>query len=395
MFQKGPICPSRRCAYTFRNMKILQPRMMIAPSILLLFMSSALGGAAPSATSSPLASKKLIEFGWDEPSTAFMRAHILPMEKTPFDGCVFHVEYPKGGGGVGNFTWECWGTNTFTLKELQNALDDLKATRFVRFTNNFLRFNTSPARLDWFDDFGPILANAELAARIAREGKCAGLLFDTEHYDGPLFNYHKQRDARSKSFAEYTSQARKRGREVMEAFQQGYPDLTIFLTFAYSLPWAQSGGITNKLAEVDYGLLAAFMDGLFAGATGKTKIVDGYESSYAYKQTSDFENAYKTMQESLLPMVVDADRYRKHSSIGFGLWMDLDWRKYGWNTNDFSKNFFSPEIFGASVRTALQRSDEYVWIYTETPRWWSEPAGTPQNLPRAYEKAVREAAAQR
>ena len=365
------------------------------PLILVLYCSvgAAHAGQIEAAKLSP--PKKLIEFGWDEPSTASMRAHITQMEKTPFDGCVFHVEYPKASGGVGSFTWECWGTNTFTLKQLQGALDDLKATPFRHLTNNFLRFNTSPARLDWFDDFSPILANAELAARIAREGKVAGLLFDTEHYEGPLFNYHKQRDASSKSFAQYATQVRKRGREVMDAFQRGYPDLTIFLTFAYSLPWAQSGGVTNKLAEVDYGLLAAFMDGLFEGAAGKTKIVDGYESSYAYKQPADFENAYKTMKESLLPMVASPTRYQMHSSIGFGLWMDLDWRKYGWNTNDFSKNFFTPEVFGASVRNALQRSDEYVWIYTETPRWWSEPGGTSQNLPAAYEKAVREVAPQR
>ena len=39
------------------------------------------------------AEKKLIEFGWDEPGTKFMREHIAEMQQTPFDGCVFHVEY--------------------------------------------------------------------------------------------------------------------------------------------------------------------------------------------------------------------------------------------------------------------------------------------------------------
>jgi hypothetical protein len=33
--------------------------------------------------------KKLIEFGWDEPDTTYLRAHIAEMEKTPFDGTVF------------------------------------------------------------------------------------------------------------------------------------------------------------------------------------------------------------------------------------------------------------------------------------------------------------------
>jgi hypothetical protein len=36
--------------------------------------------------------KKLIEFGWDEPGTSFLRRHRAELERTPFDGCVFHIE---------------------------------------------------------------------------------------------------------------------------------------------------------------------------------------------------------------------------------------------------------------------------------------------------------------
>src|SRR2546430_8736393 len=85
--------------------------------------------------------KKLIEFGWDEPDTAFMREHIAEMEKTPFDGCVFHVNYVKPDGGKGDFMWECWGSNAFTQNQLKPSVDDLKATHFNRFQHNFLRFN--------------------------------------------------------------------------------------------------------------------------------------------------------------------------------------------------------------------------------------------------------------
>jgi len=46
-------------------------------------------------------SKKLIEFGWDEPDTAFMRAHVAEMEQTPFDGCVFHANATDGEGEAG------------------------------------------------------------------------------------------------------------------------------------------------------------------------------------------------------------------------------------------------------------------------------------------------------
>ena len=58
--------------------------------------------------------KKLIEFGWDEPDSAFLRQHIAEMERMPFDGCVFHVNYLKPDGNRGKFTWECWGRRAFT-----------------------------------------------------------------------------------------------------------------------------------------------------------------------------------------------------------------------------------------------------------------------------------------
>ena len=336
--------------------------------------------------------KKLIEFGWDEPDTAFLRQHIGEMEKTPFDGCVFHVMYAKPDGGTGSFTWECWSKRTFTETELKGALDDLKATRTTRFTENFLRFNTTPADIDWFDDFSAVLANAALAARLAREGKCRGLLFDIEQYNAQLFNYREQRDAKTKSWDVYAAQVRLRGREVMEAFQKGFPDLVVFLTFGYSLPWAQSGGGKAPLADCSYGLLAPLMDGMVEEAKGRTRIVDGHELSYGYKDTTRFAVAYKTMKEGLLPMVADAKKYREFISLGFGIWLDHDWRKAGWDTNDVTKNFYTPAAIEASVRTALEVADEYVWLYSETPRWWSAE-GKPVKLPEAYDAALRRARA--
>jgi len=334
--------------------------------------------------------KKLIEFGWDEPDTAFMKQHIAEMEKTPFDGCVFHVEYGKPNGGRGSFMWECWDTRSFSAEDLSAALEDLKATKFTRFTENFLRFNTSPGKIDWFDDFSAIVNNAKLAAQVAKGGGVKGVLFDIEQYGFPLFNYRKQRDASTKSWDDYAAQVRKRGREVMAAFQDGFPDLTVFLTFGYSLPWAQSGAGKKPLPDCDYGMMAPFMDGLLEAVKGKTRVVDGYELAYSYKDPAQFDKAYGTMRTNLLPIVINPQKYQQVFSMGFGLWLDNNWRKHGWDTNDFSKNFFTPEVFEASLRKALQTADEYVWIYSETPRWWSKADGTVK-LPAAYETAIRRA----
>jgi hypothetical protein len=58
----------------------------------------------PSCEKNSVKGKKLIEWGWDEPDTKFMRENIEKMEQYPFDGLVFHDERHEGQsllGGVG------------------------------------------------------------------------------------------------------------------------------------------------------------------------------------------------------------------------------------------------------------------------------------------------------
>ena len=336
--------------------------------------------------------KKLIAFPRPEPDTAFIRQHIAQMEKTPFDGTVFAIKYTKADGTQGNFTWESWGKIGFTAAQLKPALDDLKATKFQRFKSNFLRFNTAAKDQDWFDDFSAIVNNARLAAGLARQaneatGAFPGIKFDVEQYNDKLFTYSAQRDKATKSWDVYAGQARKRGREVMEAFQEGYPGLTVFMSVGYSGAWyyAQGG---KPLAELDYGLLAPFMDGMTEAVKGRAKIVDGYEIGY-YLEPETLHFGYKAMDQDLLKIVADPRRYRQVTSLGLGLWMDKNFDT--WNAEDVSRNHWTPEKFEKLVHNALELSDEYVWIYSDVkPQWWTEE-GKPANIPPAYFEALRQA----
>lgn len=357
---------------------------------ILVAATAASGAAAPK-------EKKLIEFGWDEPDTAFLREHIAKMEQTPFDGCVFHANYTKPDGkNSGSFLWECWSKRAFKESELQASLDDLKQTKLNRFKHSFLRFNTAPGDVDWFDDagFAAVVNNARLAAKVAKEGGVKGILFDVEDYNAPLWECGKQKDAKTKSWDAYAAQVRQRGGEVMRAFQEGYPGGTIFLTFGYSLPHAQAGGDPKKQHQASYGLLSPFLDGMLDAAKPGDKLIDGCELAYGYEDPAQFDRMYKTMREGVLPFVgADHQKYRQVFSMGFGIWMDNQHRNVGWNTEDHSKNYFTPQEFERSARKAIETADEYVWIYTEIPRWWSaENNGGPVKLPPAYEKALRKAA---
>jgi hypothetical protein len=338
--------------------------------------------ATPQSAGNGLTTKKLIEWGWDEPDTHFMRANIRQMEQFPFDGLVFHVQSSKGG----SLTWEVWGSRHFTPGEFKHAVDDLNATTFRRFTDRFLRVNVAPGKVDWFDDqaWATVLNNFGVAAGLARQGRCKGFMFDVEQYEGKPFDYRQQKHRDAKMFAEYQQKVRQRGKEWIEAVNKQYPDITLLLTFVYSI--AQPRGKAKDRSLAAYGLLADFLDGMLETCSKKTIIVDAWEWSYPYKEQRQFEQAYRTIRKKALDWTAAPEKYQSQVKAGFGIWMDNDWRRKGWNLSDFSKNHFSPSDFESAVRSALRRSDRYVWVYTEQPRWWPR-----DKLPEAYVDALSNA----
>ena len=333
--------------------------------------------------------KKLIAFGWDEPDTAFLREHIGRMETLPFEGCVFSALVRPADGGEVNLAWRFWSRERFPPEAFEAARRDLWRTPRGRFRHDFLHLNVTPGDVDWFESFSPILSNARLAARLAREGGCAGILLDTEPYQAPLFDYNQRCRAAGRDWNTCAAQARQRGRELMHAFEQGFPGLTLFVTLGYELPWMELQNGRRSLAECPRGLLAPFLDGLVAGAR-QARLVDGFEPSYGYRDPRLFADARRTVLEGLLPIVGDRERHRAFVTVGFGIWLDYDWRRQGWHPQDPSRNYFTPEALERSLCAAFQAADEYVWLYTETPRRWTRD-GPPRDLPPVYLEAIRRA----
>jgi hypothetical protein len=357
----------------------------------LAMASLALAVGAAAATGPPprpAKLKKLIEFGWDEPDPSFMRRHLAQLEATPFDGCVYHLSGRRGRED--GITWRGWGTYAFTEADVDSGLRDLKATPFKRFRWNFLRLNVTPGDVDWFDDYSAVLSNARLAASVARRGGSVGLLFDTEPYHHAIFTYPAQRDTATRTFEEYAAQARKRGAEVMRAFEQGYPGLTVFLSVGPSYPYLQWLGDKIRLPVGRYGLLPAFVDGMISAASDSAQIVDGNEATYQVVDPRDLDSYVRAMTYGVLPWMSDSTRYRRVMSRSFGFWLDHDSPHRIWNPTDPSKNYHPPGVMRDVVRRALELADDYVWVYSEQPRWWTEEGGR-KGLPDAYDQALREA----
>jgi len=346
----------------------------------------ALAGACTLGAASP--GKKLIEFGWDEPDTRFMHDHIAQLQASPFDGCVFHVNYRTFKGAERNFSWDVWGRNAITVGQLDSARADLATTQFGRFRENFLRVNVTPGDLDWFEDHSAVMTNLEQAARLAKAGGCPGIMLDTEAYKGPLWDFRAQTKQHPHTWDELSAQVRKRGGEAMAALERGYPGLTVFMSMAYSMPLDETKAARRPLPDTRYGLLVPFVDGLIAAASDSALIVDGHEGTYPYRDPAAFAARADTARHAARRLMAQPDRAARLLSVGFGLWLDNDSGRLGWHTDHPESNYFTPAGFAASLQAAMDHADRYVWIYCQKTRWWTAGGGT-LNVPAAYDSVLR------
>ena len=339
--------------------------------------------------------RKLLQMGWDRPTTAFVRDNVRAMEARPFDGIVFQLELANA----------IFDSTPMVLGDYAADIANLKATPFQKFTDNFVRVNGTSEPVDWFGDLSTVVANAGVAARFAREAGLRGIVLDTEAYDGGgVWHYPRQREAATRPFTSYRAAVRTQGGAFMRSIAAAYPDIAIIITFSYSeayLDIAERGAAS--LADATYGLLPAFMDGLLDGAPPSASIVDGYRNSYFYKSAVEFERARSLM-------LSDAPRATAETSdatiggrvrAGFGLYIDATDPPGRFNAADFRGNYFQPDEFKNCVIWALSHADKYVWLHNERMNWWTStptvaistppPSSAPPdtwNFPTAYYDAV-------
>jgi hypothetical protein len=320
--------------------------------------------------------KKLVATGWDHSDSQTLLNNLEQMEKRPFDGVVIYLTgrttEDKPCQLHQSFVNQKWERQWFQL-----CIDQLKGCKFKQFTDNFILFGANPGDVDWFDDEGwqNIVEHWRIAAWAAKQSGMRGILFDPEPYTEPYsqFRYDAQPGRRQHSFDDYYAKARQRGREVMKAVAQEYPDITIFCYFMNSINAAATGNPDPRsvLATMGYGLYPAFIDGWLDVTPPTIIFVDGCESAYLYNSRQQFLESAVLIRGACQEMVSPENRarYRSQVQVGFGIYLDAYWNPAGpWYIDGLG----GPRIerLRANVTTALNTADQYVWIYGEKFRWW-------------------------
>lgn len=346
--------------------------------------------------------KKLIAWGWDTNYPEKIEVNIRKMEEMPWDGIVMGYFKANHGGEKLMFEWQCFGEKKFERSDLAETIETLKRIKFEKFTDNFLRFNVQPGDVDWFDDFSSILHNARLWAEVARETGMKGWKFDVEDYQEKLFTYKKQKYAETKTFEEYLAQIQLRGKQVMEAIQEGYPDITLLLSFGQSYI-ARNPHASERLKELpDYGMLPPFINGLVEGAGPEVRLIDGQEHAYGYLTAEDYYRGYHGVRQESLSLVPDElqEKYRRQMDVGVAMWANFQMALPITTAKHWPAHYLAEadrlKVFEQNIYYGLKTTDEYFWLYSEQMGWWEEgyptatPAGALEAIRRSREKIEKD-----
>jgi hypothetical protein len=361
-------------------------RRLLAIALILWLVAA----ASPSLRAAPLAApaKKLIEYGWDVPTPAQMGEELAAMEKRPFDGLVFRLS---------------GGHNAFEIKPLQSGsfVEDariLHRLQFTQFTDNFvLIWGSPPAGFDWFDDtqWHVIESNAKMLVSIAQAGRVRGICFDPEPYDFHLWDYAKQPEAKTHTFAEYRAKVRQRGAQLMRAFEKRMPGATILTFFHVSLfdrfATLSETERAQRLATEAWGLMPDFFVGMLESASPKARFIDGNENAYYHTSREQYFRAYHAIRQRALGLVPSElrEKYERQVQVGQALYVDQNFALRQPDPKRYLSFRMTPEErarwFEHNTYWALYTTDEYVWCYSERMNWWKDQ--TPTGLEAAIVSA--------
>lgn len=361
---------------------------MAAPQV----MVAAEAGAGNPLNLTKPAQKKLLEFGWDQyflKNPAYIRDNIREMEKRPFDGIIFRLA--DGGGEIFDITqWD--------EAKLAPQLKIVSDIKWSRFTDNFV-YLMSASKMDWTSDadWAKVTAHTRFCARAARLAKCKGLVFDPESYGFDPWVYSNQKHAATISFNDYQKLVRRRGAQFMRTIQREMPNAVIPMFHLFQAPYGATGmADSSKVVDPEKrneslkgNLYMAFLNGMLDAMGPGITLIDGNEQSYYYSNSEQYYRAYHAMRQGVKIFVAAENQAKFDRQVRAGQALYVD---HVFNTRPpISRSGpgiqMTPEErakwFEHNVFYALDASDGYAWLYSESMNWWKN-----ENLPPGLEAAT-------
>ncbi len=351
--------------------------LLLALAVACAFVSSIAAGAEPNSTPK----KKMIELGWDIPTTGYLREHYREMESNaPFDGVIYDL-VAKAQDGEPCSSQSLFSPKRWNRDDFISCVNDLESCDFKRYRDNFIRINFHPAGFDWSDDaaWDAVCEKGAICAFVARETH-GGLCFDFESYGAALFRWNPDS---GRSFDETRTLARKRGAQFCRAIVDEFPSVTILCLWMNSINYG--AGRTARPEEIlrgaSYGLLPSFIDGLLDASAPETRFVEGCEHGYYMNGASEYMRSSldaisTTGPGAALVSPENRAKYRAQTTSGFGFYLDM------YSNPEGSTYYRGPEPgetrfdrLRANLTAAYDAAEEYVWVYGEQKRWWAPENG--------------------
>ena len=277
----------------------------------------------------------------------------------------------------------------FGPKELEDeaieaCLAPLRDVKLANLTENFAAvLGGRPP--DFMDDWSVQVRNFARIAKAARKAGFRGIYFDNEAYYKPWGDYPRGVRLKDVPLADYQQQARKRGREVMEAMVAEFPDLVLIVLHGPYLSEARAPSPLFPQWQDRNELVGPFFAGLVEGSGERSTVVDGGQI-YHLRTDREFRESFAWRKSafpstdvdcSFLPVDLRA-KWASRVKHGFGVY-----------DRPFRGRPMNPEVLGSTIAHALRRSDSYVWLYIEGPTFLK--SATDGGAPPEWIDAVRSA----
>jgi len=288
------------------------------------------------------------------------------VDAQPLDGIIFTIPFTKPGTGETDI--RLWNFSDYIIpwSLVEPQIEIYNNIQFEHVTHNFPILNTRPGNTNWFDDdwVHAVTENFGTAARLAKAMGLPGFMFDSEPYEGPVWNPPDLPSYPEHSFAEHCE------RVYEVAFQFGmkinayYPNMKFFATQA-------NLGFLGDITSI---LWSYFINGIVDAMSTTVPLypinfLAGEENTYTSHDRAGFDYYDNILYNNWTHDANVSPNYLPQQSKAFSI--SPQGGGETWSHVDFNLNYMTPAVFQDLATYALELSTEYAWCYMRRLNWYT------------------------